>query len=76
MKKSQIDLDRRNKYLRIFGEYEIYGRYNMFCCCVYLYSSISNEGNETAITDCVRFLLPPWIPPAHGFFLAPLPEVG
>ena len=30
----------------------------------------------TVFTDCVRFLLPPWIPPAHGFFLAPLPEVG
>ena len=31
---------------------------------------------QTVFTDCVRFLLQPWIPPAHGFFLAPLPEVG
>ena len=39
-------------------------------------SSASRFMDRTVITDCVRFLLQPWIPPAHGFFLAPLPEVG
>ena len=24
---------------------------------------------ETVFTDCVRFLLPPWVPPAHCVFL-------
>ena len=43
---------------------------------IYILRSAYSPTLDAVIPECVKFLLPPWIPPAHGFFLAPLPEVG